>query len=86
YEARQKYLRDVSTIKSVSHDEGYAEGEAKGLEKGLVQGEAKGRAEGKAEGVNENRYAVAKVMKANGEPTQKIQQYTGLSAEEIEKL
>ncbi|MBN2342289.1 MAG: PD-(D/E)XK nuclease family transposase [Deltaproteobacteria bacterium] len=66
YEARQKYLRDVSTIKSVSRDEGYSQG--------------------KAEGIDEEKRAVARIMKTNSEPTEKIQRYTGLSKEEIEQL
>ncbi|MBN2342299.1 MAG: PD-(D/E)XK nuclease family transposase [Deltaproteobacteria bacterium] len=82
YEARQKYLRDVSTIKSVSHDEGYAQGKAEGL----VQGKTEGNIEGKAEGIEAGKRAVAQIMKSNDEPTEKIQQYTGLSKVEIERL
>jgi len=45
YEARQKYLRDVSTIKSFSHDEGYIKGKTEGKIEGIIEGEAKGKAE-----------------------------------------
>ncbi|MBN2342118.1 MAG: PD-(D/E)XK nuclease family transposase [Deltaproteobacteria bacterium] len=70
YEARQKYLRDVSAIKNVSHDEGYAQGKADGITVGMEA----------------EKHAVARTMKSNGEPTKKILQYTGLSKEEIERL
>ncbi|MBN2673541.1 MAG: hypothetical protein JXX29_17805, partial [Deltaproteobacteria bacterium] len=74
YQARQKYLSDLATVKEVSHDGGYAEGKAEGL----AEGEIKGR--------KESAFAVAKLMKQNGEPSIKIHQYTGLSTEEIEAI
>ena len=46
------------------------------------RGEAKGRAEGKVEGIIE----MARAMKAEGEPFDKIAKYTQLSTEEIQKL
>ena len=49
-----------------------------GLEKGLEQG----RAEGELEAARK----LACVMKADGEPVERISRYTGLSADEIEKL
>ena len=33
YEVRQKYLRDISTIKGVSRDEGFKDGLERGIEK-----------------------------------------------------
>ena len=49
-----------------------------GLERGLEQG----RAEGELEAARK----LARAMKADGEPVERICKYTGLSAEEIEKL
>ena len=49
-----------------------------GLEKGLEQG----RAEGELEAARK----LARVMKADGESAERICKYTGLSADEIEKL
>jgi predicted transposase/invertase (TIGR01784 family) len=45
-----------------------------------------GKIEGKIEGKVERNYEIAREMKAEGEPTEKIMRYTGLSAEEIEQL
>ena len=49
-----------------------------GLEQGRTEGEASGRAAEKIE--------MAKAMKADNEPADKISKYTGLSVKEIEKL
>ena len=49
-----------------------------GLEQGRFEGEASGRAEREIE--------MAKAMKADNEPVDKIARYTGLSKEKIEKL
>ena len=53
-----------------------------GLEKGIEQGLEQGRAEGELEAARK----LACVMKADGEPVERISRYTGLSADEIEKL
>ena len=45
-----------------------------------------GKAEGKAEGKTERNIEIARQMKSEGEPMEKIIRYTGLTAEEIEKL
>jgi len=42
--------------------------------------------EGKAEGRAEEKSEIARQMKADGEPVDKIQRYTGLTAEEIAEL
>ncbi len=42
--------------------------------------------EGKAEGLAEGKVEIAKAMKADNKPVEEISKYTGLSAEEIEKL
>ena len=54
------------------------EAEEKGRNEGIAQGEASGRAERELE--------MAKAMKADNEPVDKIAKYTGLSVEDIEKL
>lgn len=45
-----------------------------------------GRAEGRAEGADLQKINTAKMMLANGEPTEKIALYTGLAVKDIEKL
>ena len=42
--------------------------------------------QGRAEGELEAARKLARVMKADGEPVERISRYTGLSADEIEKL
>ncbi|MBR4326308.1 MAG: hypothetical protein IKP73_12360, partial [Bacteroidales bacterium] len=41
---------------------------------------------GRAEGIAEGKIATARLMKADGEPAEKIARYTGLTIEEIQKL
>jgi len=45
-----------------------------------------GKTEGKTEGKIEGKIEIARDMKRAGEPIDKISKYTGLSAEEIDKL
>ena len=45
-----------------------------------------GKIEGKIEGRTEERFEIAKEMKNNGEPIEKIMRYTNLSKAEIEGL
>lgn len=55
-----------------------------------MEGHAEGRAEGRAEGLKEGRTEglldTARRMKSDGVPEELIEKYTGLSAEDIEKL
>ena len=51
-------------------------------EQGLEQGLEQGRAEGELEAARK----LARAMKADGEPVERISKYTGISSEEIEKL
>ena len=46
----------------------------------------RGLEQGRAEGELEAARKLARAMKADGEPVERICKYTGLSAEEIEKL
>jgi predicted transposase/invertase (TIGR01784 family) len=44
------------------------------------------RAEGMEKGIEQRTFEIARQMKKDGEPMDKIQKYTGLSQEAIEKL
>jgi predicted transposase/invertase (TIGR01784 family) len=78
YESSLKYYRDLKNVIDTSFEEGKAEGEAVGIAVGRAVGIAAGRAVGRAE--------IARQMKAEGEPLEKIARFTGLAGEEIEKL
>ncbi|WP_239060713.1 Rpn family recombination-promoting nuclease/putative transposase, partial [Bacteroides sp. 519] len=90
YEDSLKNYRDWYSVMETSEKKGLAkglekgreEGLAEGLEKGLAEGREKGREEGREEGILE----VARKMKSNSIPLHTIQELTGLSLEEIEKL
>ena len=66
--------------------EGLAEGEKIGEARGRSEGLELGRSEGEASGRAERELEMARAMKVDNEPVEKIVKYTGLSAEEIEKL
>ena len=74
----------------MSRQDGYALGVEKGIERGRSEGEkigeARGRSEGEASGRAAEKIEMAKAMKADNKPVDEISKYTGLSAEEIEKL
>lgn len=73
-----KAYRDwKSTIDTVAY---------KGHEKGLEEGLRKGRKEGRKEGRREQAFAIARQMKADQEPLDKIMRYTGLTETEIDRL
>ncbi|NDV66458.1 Rpn family recombination-promoting nuclease/putative transposase [Bacteroides sp. 224] len=78
YEDSLKNFRDWYSVMETSLNKGRAEGLAEGIEKGLAEGLEKGRTEGVLE--------VARKMKSNSIPLQTIQELTGLSFGEIEKL
>ncbi len=78
YEESLKYFRDLNNVVDTSRQEGRKEGRKKGREEG--------RKEGLAEGITKGKLAIARAMKKNGETTEKIIEYTGLSREDIEKL
>jgi predicted transposase/invertase (TIGR01784 family) len=76
-----RYLDSLSLSKSVlwsSHVIGFDEGEKVGL--------AKGRVEGRAEGEKQKAVEMARMMKADNEPIEKIIRYTGLTKDELENL
>jgi len=70
YEESLKVYRDLKGVIDTS----FEEGEKVGLEKGFGKGK------------DEKAREVAKAMKNEGEPIEKISMYTGLSSEEIETL
>ena len=69
-------------FEKMSREECEAVREADGFAAGYEQGEAVGYEQGEAAG----KRVIAANMKSDGEPIKKIVSYTGLTAEEIEKL
>ena len=80
--ARQKFLWRYGSGLSAAREQGLREGMEQGLEQGLEAGIAQGEASGRAE----REIEMAKAMKSENEPVDKIIRYTGLSAETIERL
>lgn len=74
YEESLKYYRDLNNVVNTSRQEGVQQGIQEGIQQVIQQGQDKRSIE------------VAKVMKANGEPVEKIMLYTNLSRNEIEAL
>ena len=70
YEASLKYYRDLKNMVDTAFDDGKAEG----------------KAEGKVEDKDERNMEIARQMKSEGEPMEKIIHYTGLSKEEIQNI
>ena len=70
--------------------QGIEKGMAQGIEKGMAQGIEKGMAQGiekgKAEAEHLKNIEFAKLMLSDGDSTEKIQRYTGLTAEEINEI
>ena len=70
--------------------QGMEKGMAQGIEKGMAQGIEKGMAQGiekgKAEAEHLKNIEFAKLMLSDGDSTEKIQRYTGLTAEEINEI
>ena len=70
--------------------QGIEKGMAQGIEKGMAQGIEKGMAQGiekgKAEAEHLKNIEFAKLMLSDGDSTEKIQRYTGLTAEEIDEI
>ena len=77
-ELRAKLEKDYQILRLMAHDEGKEEGIEIGLEKGLKVGQKDGRMQEKLE--------MAKKMKSEGEPLEKIINYTGLTQKDIEDL
>ena len=73
---REAYYRHLDNVVILQDNISTARGE------GRMEGREEGRAEGRAEGIAET----ARKMKEGGLPTEQIQQFTGLSAEDISRL
>ncbi len=90
YQDSVKNYRDWKNVMNTLYEEaiekGLTEGLAKGMEKGMEKGLEKGLTEGMEKGQKESQYSIARLMKKNGEPMDKIIQYTQLSKEEIDSL
>jgi predicted transposase/invertase (TIGR01784 family) len=67
-------------------DTSFEEGEKVGYEKGEKVGYEKGEKVGYDKGREKKAREMAKTMKNEGEPIEKISRYTNLSKEEIQKL
>jgi len=68
------------------HSQGLSQGHSQGHSQGLSQGLSQGHSNGRVEGEHIKAVNMAKTMKQNGEPMDKISKYTGLSISEIETL
>ena len=73
-ESRLKYQLQYNTDMSLARQEGLELGLERGLEQGRTEGEAAATVK------------LARAMKADGESVDKIVKYTGLSADEVERL
>ena len=67
-------------------DRNYKEGLELGRSEGLEQGRSEGLEQGLEQGRSDMKLSLARVMKSKGEPVEKIAEYTGLSAAEVEAL
>jgi predicted transposase/invertase (TIGR01784 family) len=78
YQMREMALSDWTSGLNHARETGWEEGR----QEGVKEGEKKGRKEGREEG----KWEVARILKALGDPVEKIAQATGLSVEDIAKL
>ena len=67
-------------------EKGMAQGIEKGMAQGIEEGMAQGIEKGKAEAEHLKNIEFAKLMLSDGDSTEKIQRYTGLTAEEINEI
>jgi flagellar biosynthesis/type III secretory pathway protein FliH len=74
YEDSLKVYRDLKGVIDTSHDEGYDEGYGNGHGNGLKEGREKEKID------------MARLMKQEGEPIEKIVRYTGLTPADIESI
>ena len=56
------------------------------MDRNYKEGLEQGRSEGLEQGRSDMKLSLARIMKSKGEPVEKIAEYTGLSAAEIEAL
>ena len=82
YEDSIRIMRDAYATYKYAIKTGLEDGRKQGLEEGMAQGIEKGKAE--AEHLKNIEFA--KLMLSDGDSTEKIQRYTGLTAEEINEI
>ena len=82
YNAYLEGLRYEQSMFEMNRKAYLIEGEQIGLAKGRQEGERMGVAKGRCE----EKHEMARSMKADGEPLDKISKYTGLSLTDLEKL
>lgn len=82
YEDSIRIMRDAYATYKYAIKTGLEDGRKQGLEEGMAQGIEKGKAE--AEHLKNIEFA--KLMLSDGDSTEKIQRYTGLTAEEIDEI
>lgn len=79
-------MRDAYATYKYAIKTGLEDGRKQGLEEGMAQGMAQGIEKGKAEAERQKNIEFAKLMLSDGDSTEKIQRYTGLTAEEINEI
>ncbi len=91
-EESTKWVPTYSLIERIKKQEAELRKEAvkiakeKGEKTGHKKGKIEGIAEGEKLGIEKNKLEIAKQMKKDNEPTERIIRYTGLTKAEIEKL
>lgn len=83
YEDSIRIMRDAYATYKYAIKTGLEDGRKQGLEEGMAQGMAQGIEKGKAEAEHQKNIEFAKLMLSDGDSTEKIQKYTGLTIEEI---
>ena len=73
----------MTTARGEGKLEGYEEGKTKGMAEGRAKGMAEGRAEGISEGARKKALEIARKMKEQGLPEERIMEITGLTSEEL---
>lgn len=94
YEDSIRIMRDAYATYKYAIKTGLEDGRKQGLEEGMAQGMAQGLEEGMAQGIEKGKAEAehlkniefAKLMLSDGDSTEKIQRYTGLTAEEINEI
>jgi len=86
YEDSLKIYRDLKGVIDTSHDEGYDEGHENGIKEGVKIGLKEGEERGIDKGRKQEKIDMARLMKQEGEPIEKIVRYTGISPADIESL
>ena len=82
YEKREKANKDRTSALEKALSDGLEQGIEKGIEQGMEQCIEQGLEQGIEQGV----ISVAKKLKASGSPIQLIEQATGLTQAQIERL